>query len=361
MKYVTFFYLVLSILVLSACGGSPTVSTDSEGEMGSVAVETQPTEAVTGDDSVVTATQDGSALSTSVANAIANAVPVTELTADYQDALPVSTQLAVGMLQLEGTDQAVTEAQAAELLPLWQLLNTLQSSGTAADVEMNAVVNQIQSVMAPDQLGAIASLTLTADDMTDLISTGGFGFGRGSGNGNQNGDGGGRFTDGGPPEGMAPPGAGMGPGGGGGIGPGSGGGSGGDLGGFDPSMMATRQAELASGDNSVALDQMAVVLVTHLMQLKTGEFTGQPGGGIFNVMIAALAEAMHLEETSVREALQAGQTPNELIVEHDVDPAAVRDAILAGLDGMEFPAGQDPDKIVDSFLSGTMGQGQPSP
>jgi hypothetical protein len=40
--------------------------------------------------------------------------------ASYEGALPVSSQLALGTFQLEGTENAVTPAQAAALLPLWQ-------------------------------------------------------------------------------------------------------------------------------------------------------------------------------------------------------------------------------------------------
>jgi hypothetical protein len=73
------------------------------------------------------------------------------LTADYADALPVQSQLAVGMLQLEETDLAVDEALAAEILPLWRALQSLSNSYTTAEAEITAVLNQIQDTMQPAQ------------------------------------------------------------------------------------------------------------------------------------------------------------------------------------------------------------------
>ena len=45
-------------------------------------------------------------------------VETSALAADYEDALPPRTQLIVGILQLEGTDQQVNLEQARQLLPL---------------------------------------------------------------------------------------------------------------------------------------------------------------------------------------------------------------------------------------------------
>ena len=55
------------------------------------------------------------------------------LTADYTDAVSVAEQLAVGTINLDGTDQVVTKDQAAKLLDLWQQLQTLsQPTGMGA-------------------------------------------------------------------------------------------------------------------------------------------------------------------------------------------------------------------------------------
>ena len=57
--------------------------------------------------------------------------------------IPVLMQLMLGTLRLEGTDLAVDSAQAAELVPLWKVLRSLTTSDTAAEAEIEAVINQI--------------------------------------------------------------------------------------------------------------------------------------------------------------------------------------------------------------------------
>ena len=129
---------------------------------------------------------------------------------DFSDrAMPLSMKLPVGTLMLEETPLAVTPAQAQELLPLWQMLRALQESGTASQVEIEAVLDQIQAAMTPEQLAAIDEMS--REDMQALFQELGM---RRQGD-SETGEGGG-FR---PPEGMMPPGGGeglppgMGPGG----------------------------------------------------------------------------------------------------------------------------------------------------
>jgi hypothetical protein len=86
----------------------------------------------------------------------------TVLPAAYENALPASTQLALGMLRLEGTPQAVTPVQAKALLPLWQ---AFQGSALLDQGERNAVMKQIEGMLAPGQLQAIAAMQLTGEDV----------------------------------------------------------------------------------------------------------------------------------------------------------------------------------------------------
>ena len=83
------------------------------------------------------------------------------LVENYPDALSVRNQLALGSLRLEGTANAVTAAQAAKLLPLWQALKALAANSTSATEEVTAVQNQISAAMTPAQISAIAGLKLT--------------------------------------------------------------------------------------------------------------------------------------------------------------------------------------------------------
>jgi hypothetical protein len=88
---------------------------------------------------------------------------------------PLSTAsiLVAGTFKLEGTDLAVTSAQAAQLLPLWQTLKALSNSNTAADEEINALVDQIKGVMTTQQMAKITSLKLTQQDVMSLMSQAG--------------------------------------------------------------------------------------------------------------------------------------------------------------------------------------------
>lgn len=112
------------------------------------------------------------------------------LHADYEDALDVTSQLALGLLRLEGTPDAVTEAQAAAQFPLWQALQgtVLQSSR-----ERLAVTKQIEAMLTEAQGSAIVALHLTQADAQAWLqaqggsmATGGLpggGGGRGNGSG----------------------------------------------------------------------------------------------------------------------------------------------------------------------------------
>jgi hypothetical protein len=95
------------------------------------------------------------------------------LNADYENALPVESQLILGTLLLEDTENAVTAEQAAELLPMWQLLKELTTSDTAADSEREGLLEQIQETMTADQLRVIADMQLTQQDMFDYMQKAG--------------------------------------------------------------------------------------------------------------------------------------------------------------------------------------------
>jgi hypothetical protein len=67
------------------------------------------------------------------------------------------TQLALGTLRLEGTENAVTSAQAAELLPLWRMI---EGGSLKNDTETDAVLKQIEGVLSGPQLAAINTMEL---------------------------------------------------------------------------------------------------------------------------------------------------------------------------------------------------------
>jgi hypothetical protein len=187
------------------------------------------------------------------------------LTDSYENALPVSTQLLIGTFNLEDTDHAVTTEQAKELIPLWQVLQSLSSSDTAAQAEMDALVGQIQETMTPEQIQAIQAMNLTREDMFALLQEQGFG-----------GQGGGNFTPGESGSGgdgtMPVPQTGAdglgfvpvpGSGGGQGGGPGFGGGQGQGL---SPEQISTAQASRAENGGGFRLTNTPAPLIAALIQ-----------------------------------------------------------------------------------------------
>jgi hypothetical protein len=131
---------VLAAGVLAGCGGSDASSggdSSSAGETANVA------QALTED--AATETYSSAALDTS-----------------YEGALPASSQLALGTLELAETANAVTPEQAATLLPLWQ---AIQAGALQSEAETNAVLKQLETAMTAEQLAAVAAMQLTFEDM----------------------------------------------------------------------------------------------------------------------------------------------------------------------------------------------------
>jgi hypothetical protein len=121
------------------------------------------------------ASTGGSPAAPSGGNSAASPAAATDYTsaalpAAYENALPASTQLALGLLQLEGTPQAVTPAQAKTLLPLWQ---AFQGSALQNQTEQNAVLKQIEGSLTAEQVKAIAAMQLTNDDMRKWMEANG--------------------------------------------------------------------------------------------------------------------------------------------------------------------------------------------
>ena len=212
MKKVMILVGVLMVMVLTACGGT------------------------SGEDTAVAAPlSNGNGTSTG------------QLNNNYENALSVQMQLAVGVMELEGGDMAVGAEQAVALLPLWQAVQSMAASGTAATVEITAVVNQIQATMTPDQIAAIADMQLTQDAIRGLIQEGAITI---EARGERDGDGG--ATAGGGQRGGA-----LGGGAPGGIQ-------------ADPSQQATREAA-RGGDGNAVFDQAVTNAIVQLLEAKVNQ------------------------------------------------------------------------------------------
>ena len=170
--------------------------------------------------------------------------------------LPLSTKLAIGTLKLDETENAVASDQAVELLPLWQVLNNLSSSGSAAPEEINAIVEQIKETMTPEQLQSIEKMGLTGQDIFATMQELGIeGTGRVNAEGTPQagGFGNGQRPDGGFPGGGPP-----------GGGPGGSDGFGGQD--FSPEQIATAQARRAEGGGGFG-NHMMTPLVEAVIEL----------------------------------------------------------------------------------------------
>ncbi len=77
--------------------------------------------------------------------------------------LDPTNSLILGTLMLEDGAERVTPEQAANLLPLWQVIQTGSLQSTA---ETDAVLKQIEGTMTDPQLAAIDAMSLTREDMT---------------------------------------------------------------------------------------------------------------------------------------------------------------------------------------------------
>ncbi len=142
--------LMLTILVLTACGGS--------------------------------ASQNQANVTESTANGSTSSDDNTKyLDVSYSNALPLSMQLIIGTLKLKGTANEVDADTAKELIPLWKAVKSLGSSDTTSPAEIEALYKQIQRTMTAEQITAISDMKLTTDTMMQISQELGITMG-GSGN-----------------------------------------------------------------------------------------------------------------------------------------------------------------------------------
>jgi hypothetical protein len=229
------------------------------------------------------------------------------LSDDYPDAVPMSTQLAIGTLLLEGTDEAVTMAQADELLASWQMLGALQGSGTAAEAEMDAVLKQIQAGMTAEQLTAIQEMQLTPSNMLEMVQQSG-GFGELAGGGGRQGGG---FT---PPAGTAPGGTGA---------PGGGFGAGGETG-LNPKEQEAALAERMDTQTGAVLTDMLVALLEARAEGKAVTTTApNQAFETTRVVLGVVAEATGLDQQAVVAQAREGQTLAEIAAANGADGEAL--------------------------------------
>jgi uncharacterized membrane protein YgcG len=198
----------------------------------------------------------GLAACSATGTAATSTAVVNGLNTEYQNALPVEMQLALGTLKLKGTENEVDAQTAEQLIPLWEAVQSLSNKNGSSPQEIQALYKQIGDTMTPAQVQAIAGMQLTQQDIPQIAQELGLDMAAGR-----------SFNQGARPTGQAPStngqsGRNFSGGGGGGFGGNGGfpgGGFGGD-GGFpggggfgraqqtpNPSARATAQARFANG------------------------------------------------------------------------------------------------------------------
>lgn len=103
------------------------------------------------------------------------------LPTDYEGALAVRNQLALGTIELNQSGTPVSAEQAQTLVPLWQALRSTQQAGGSAQAEVSALLTQIEAAMTPEQLQSIAAMKLVQTDMQDWATANGITMGSGGG------------------------------------------------------------------------------------------------------------------------------------------------------------------------------------
>jgi hypothetical protein len=267
------------------------------------------------------------------------------LSTAYRDALPLEMQLAIGTLQLENTNLALTADQAQTLLPYWRVLQSLTQSDNTAEAELNAVIKQIQKGMSGEQIAAIGAMELTEDKLQAMIDEGSisFGFGRG-----QSGSEAGSY------DGFRP---GGGPGGGFPGGPPGGGPGGGLPDGFsgDPGAFATRQAEMTAGGGDATaamMERLSSNMVIRLLETKTGAAPQRGFGGI-GAAFSVAGDLTGLSQEELGRAMAEGQTLGEILQASGVSLEEARAAMIEAVSTVQLPEGTDIESWVDNLLSGT--------
>lgn len=184
MKKILSVLLISLTVFLTACSGSSTTTspanqvpaTQANQQEAQTSVETQPTAA--------------SATTTNSSSDVLNT--------DYENAVSIESQLVMGTLKLNSGDQALTKDQATALIPLWTNLKTItesmmpqrgqpgadanstpepQTTNTETQSKIDALVQQIQAIMTPEQLKAIADMKITQESAMTILQEQGVNFG----------------------------------------------------------------------------------------------------------------------------------------------------------------------------------------
>ena len=175
MKKIIFIIPIVLLLLISACSNSAPATENSDPSASSTLVADLVNQNLTA--------------SAPVAPQPSPEVETVQLTTDYTDAVSTEMQLLLGIMKLEGTEQAITAEQASILIPLWTNFKTLSQSmmpaqrgaeqgqpnatpqaiNTEGQTQLAELTKQIQASMTPEQINAIASMQITQETSQTIM------------------------------------------------------------------------------------------------------------------------------------------------------------------------------------------------
>ena len=94
--------------------------------------------------------------------------PVGPINSNYSNAISPSQQLILGTMNLQG-GLVVTSDEATQLVPLWEMYQTLITGSTASPLELQATLVGVEQAMTSDQVQAIVTMKLTSQDMATIL------------------------------------------------------------------------------------------------------------------------------------------------------------------------------------------------
>ena len=108
--------------------------------------------------------------------------PVGPIHSNYSNAITPAQQLILGTINLQG-NLVITLNEAAQLLPFWEMYQTLITSSTASPLELQATLMGVEQAMTPDQVQTIVTMKLTNQDMATILKQQGLTSGARGGSG----------------------------------------------------------------------------------------------------------------------------------------------------------------------------------
>jgi hypothetical protein len=106
-----------------------------------------------------------------------NGDTISDLSTDYENALPEISQLALGTFKLETSGYPLSDDQVSDLAFLWKAMINLYTSETVASDEIQAVTEQVEEGYTSEQIKSIAEMKLTIEDMGLITKELGLSFG----------------------------------------------------------------------------------------------------------------------------------------------------------------------------------------